>query len=84
MSYRERMQEIMTRNFREKYNTIKKIDRRMARIDVLLERNLVKIKSLRRDERTQRKVAINAKRDELCQEQQRLRDAREFIENQNP
>ena len=74
------MSDVLFKKAVKKYKTVKQVNRRLATIERHLAKNLEKMLNLRPDERTQRKVAIHAKRDELTQEMIRLQDVRSMLE----
>ena len=68
------MSDILLEQAIKKYRTEKMAQRRINTIDRHLKKNRLSLESLRRDERTQRRVTLNAKRDVLCQEKTRLEE----------
>lgn len=69
INYRKRL--------KKKYSSEKKLEKRIQRLADLLDENRKKIEELRPDERTQRKVALWAKRDELFKEYNILKEMKE-------
>ena len=71
-------EKLIMNKYRDKYkNSIKRLNRRLETLNKHLAINLEKMISIRPDERTQRKVAIHAKRDELTTEKRRLTEIKE-------